>query len=374
MNSARRYDVVIVGAGVAGCATAVAIKRHNPELSVCITDADAASVAPASGFVQRIGETLPAQIMLPLRRLGLWEEFLGQCFVKSGGTSALWGDDQPHVNEAIFSALGSGWHLDRKRFDRMFSDAIENYGIRKIENARCQSVARKHGYWHLQYKQQPPVSAVVVIDATGRRATVAQRLGIGRKRFDDLLAVYRFYATDCAARNPRRDTTTLVESAPFGWWYSAGLPDGMRVVAIMADADYVRQHRLREVESFNRCMYSSESVWPRLDGMCATSGPVVTSAQSGCLQQIAGDGWLAVGDAAFTFDPLSSLGVFQALRMSILASYAVNDHFKKIDRCFRKYQWFGEQDFQRYLEKRSQYYAHEQRYAHRPFWQRRIAA
>jgi flavin-dependent dehydrogenase len=40
---------------------------------------------------------------------------------------------------------------------------------------------------------------------------------------------------------------------------------------------------------------------------------------------VAGDSWLAVGDAASTFDPLSSQGIVKVLRSGVCASYAIAD-------------------------------------------------
>src|SRR2546422_9913481 len=60
------FDVLIAGAGPAGCAGAISLADFAPGLSVCLVDAP-------QGF--RIGETVPPQIRPVLEHLGVWRSF-----------------------------------------------------------------------------------------------------------------------------------------------------------------------------------------------------------------------------------------------------------------------------------------------------------
>lgn len=67
------------------------------------------------------------------------------------------------------------------------------------------------------------------MDASGRPAALARRLGADRRKHDRLVAVFasvRASAVDADAR-------TLVEAVPEGWWYTARVPGGRRVVAFL---------------------------------------------------------------------------------------------------------------------------------------------
>ena len=66
--------------------------------------------------------------------------------------------------------------------------------------------------------------------------------------------------------------------------------------------------------------------------------------------------WLAVGDAASRFDPLSSLGIAKALRSGIFASYASGDWLTRADAAgLRRYRLYIRKEFNRYLETHAQY-------------------
>ena len=81
-----------------------------------------------------------------------------------------------------------------------------------------------------------------------------------------------------------------------------------------------------------------------------------------------------MGDAASTFDPLSSQGILKALRSGIFAAYAAGDLLAKGDEAgMRRYPVFVEREFASFLRARARYYADEARWPEREFWRRRHA-
>jgi flavin-dependent dehydrogenase len=81
-----------------------------------------------------------------------------------------------------------------------------------------------------------------------------------------------------------------------------------------------------------------------------------------------------VGDAASTFDPLSSQGILKALRSGIFAAYAAGDLLAKEDDAgMHRYRAFVEREFEGFLRARARYYADEARWPEREFWRRRHA-
>ena len=87
-----------------------------------------------------------------------------------------------------------------------------------------------------------------------------------------------------------------------------------------------------------------------------------------------GENWLAVGDAASIFDPLSSLGITKAIRSGIFAAYTIGDLLLKHDESsLSRYHYFLKNEFSSYLETRRSFYSHESRWAKNDFWRRRTA-
>jgi flavin-dependent dehydrogenase len=381
-NTAKKWDITIIGGGVAGCATAIAIKNITPDLTVQIIDR---SDPTAGSFYEhsirpRIGETLPPQIMIPLQRLGLLTQFRAAGFVRAQGTEALWGEDQPYANEYIFSAYGNGWHVDRRQFDELLQREAQRRGVSFVRQSGFRCIEPDENGWQLSLLNSADGAAQkirtgFVVDATGRAAKVARALGVAVQQHDNLAGIYRFYSIEEDLDKP--DYSTLIESASNGWWYSARLPQGQRVVALMTDHDLIKNQSLSAVAMFEQALQATRFISDKLKRETRSKPgrkPVVTAAHSQSLKRVADQGWLAVGDAAYTFDPLSSLGIFKALRMAILASYAVHDHFHNKQQGVEKYQKLAQAELENYAAKHQQYYAEEQRFADYPFWSRRHAA
>jgi len=217
------------------------------------------------------------------------------------------------------------------------------------------------------------MAARFIIDATGRKAKLAMQLGAKKQRFDKLIGIYQYYQ-DSASFKQSIDSTTVVEAMDHGWWYSAALPSGMRVVSLMTDSDCARRYRYRTAKNFHQALLNTHHLKATISGLHAESKPRVTAAHTQRLDKLAGPGWLATGDAAFTFDPLSSLGMFKALRMAIISGYAVTDYFSGKDIELAKFQWFANAEFASYLDKKREYYSQERRFKEQQFWQRRRAA
>jgi flavin-dependent dehydrogenase len=90
------------------------------------------------------------------------------------------------------------------------------------------------------------------------------------------------------------------------------------------------------------------------------------------LEPAAGEYWLAVGDSASRFDPLSSQGIVKALRSGIFGSYAISDLLTRDDDSgLDRYRRYVFEEFESYAEVRTKYYREEQRWPQSEFWRRR---
>ncbi|MEM8961290.1 MAG: hypothetical protein AAGD38_07430 [Acidobacteriota bacterium] len=221
-------------------------------------------------------------------------------------------------------------------------------------------------------------SAAMVIDAAGRTSPVATRLGVRSTTYDDLVAIARYFGPGTAPEDPR----LTVASFPHGWWYAAGLPGDRLVIVALTDADLMRELELRERESWLH--HLPPVLVARLGERRPNGSPIIRSAASRRLDRVSGvvdgAGWLAVGDAASTFDPLSSQGLCRALRGGIFAAYAAadflsgngrNDPDQRSRLSLERYSHVIQEEFRGFLGTRSEVYDTERRWPENRFWQRR---
>ncbi len=366
MINSLSYDVVIMGSGVAGSATAIALKNLDSKLKIAILEREDEVVK-----ANRIGETLPPQASKVLKQLGIWDDFTAHNFITSYGTSAAWGSSQLHTNEYIYSPYGYGWYLDRPVFDGFMVNEAKKRGVDFFFETSCIASKKEINHWvlncHSNRKQQI-FNATFVVDATGKKAAFSIQQGAEKATTDQLVGIYRFYHLK---EKQKIVKGSLVETNEHGWWYSAVLPNDILVAAYMTDADIANTLQLKKEAVFDHFFSQTLHTANRVGTKNVTTKPEIIAAHSQCLNTVTGNSWLAVGDAASCYDPVSAAGILKSLAMSNYAAYAVMDTMNDELSGLKKYQKIVEHDFQGYLKKHQEYYNQEERFASYPFWKRR---
>src|SRR3954447_22497114 len=367
VQTAEGVGVVVVGDGVAGCATAIALARAGLAPVVLQRPQDA-------GW--RVGETLPPAARPALAALGVWDDFVADAHLPSPGNRSAWGGPEPAELDFIFDPHGPGWHLDRARFDAMLARAAVVAGAVWRDCARPVEVVRDGHSWILDTGGSDRFRARFVVDATGRISSMARRLGARRRVVDRLIGIAALFDPPTPDGARPRDVRTLVEAVETGWWYSAIVPGGGMVAVFMTDADQLDPRAACTPGGWQGLVGAAPLTSARLADRAGplAADPRVVPAGSSLLTPVAGDGWLAVGDAAATCDPLSSQGILSALQGGRAAADAVAAELGGVGDQVERYAATVRTQYARYLSERAGYYALERRWPGSAFWQRRQQA
>lgn len=351
-----QFDCLIVGGGPAGALAARVLANHG--LQVAVFD-------PLRRPKRRIGESLPGAAKLLLSHLGLEGVLLNGHSIAYGNLSA-WGSTEIVCTDFLVSPHGHGWHLDRTRFDHDLLTAATEAGAKLI--ARDAGEVRRHaGQWILSIDGEKSATAPWLIDCSGRKSFVCRQLGIKRLEDDDLTAVYNWFPAD------DKDQRTLVESSRQGWWYTSLIPGGGRVASLHTS-------RARAEKIFRNPRLWAEALLEtqHVREFLPKAAPIqifLTSANGGQLEQSAGPGWIAAGDAAMTFDPLSSQGLFNALYTGCLAADSVlAGQGDGMSQAIENYARRLEKIRAEYLKNQMHFYSQERRWLGEDFWRRRNPA
>ncbi|GHA44845.1 NAD(P)/FAD-dependent oxidoreductase [Streptomyces purpurascens] len=365
------FEVVVAGGGPAGAVAALVLARAGRRVLLV----DPGTDGPRSSL-SRIGETLLPAAGPLLHDLGLWDEFAAGPHLRCVGTYASWGSETLHGRSHLHDPHGHGWHLDRSGFDAFLRGAAESAGaeLRRAEAVPPPPRPPHPGDRRVLLREGGRLEEVRcewVVDATGRRAVIGRRRGRRRKQ-DRLVAVYALFGRRLPGRRTEdTELRTLVEAVPGGWWYTARVPAG-RLVAHLTDTDLTHS-ALRTTEGFLGAIGDTRHVRTRLDGYDPAHAPAPrwTAAHGLRLCPAAGPGWIAAGDAALAFDPLSSQGILTALHTGARAGRTVALCLSGQTAALDDYSRFLEGITDAYERHHAETYAQERRWPGHTFWERR---
>jgi flavin-dependent dehydrogenase len=331
---ANAYDVIVIGGGPAGSTTSTLIAQRGHSV----------------GLFERerfprfhIGESLIPETYWVLKRLNMLPKMQASHFVKkysvqfvssTGRESApfyFW-DNKPHE-------CSQTWQVERGEFDQMMLENAREHGVDAHEGVHVLEVLfdgdRAAG---VRIKEpdgtRRDIHAKVVVDASGQAALLQNRFKL--RLWDPVLnkgAIWTYWQG--AYRDTGKDegaTMVLQTADKKGWFWYIPLHDDIVSVGVVAPFGYLFKNRKgSHEETYHEEVEACPAVKKRIDGAARRTGYFVTRDYSYRSKQVAGDGWVLVGDAFGFLDPLYSSGVLLALKSGELAADAICDGLESGD-------------------------------------------
>lgn len=360
-----KTDVVIIGGGVAGSATALSLQQQG------ITNIAIAEKSKQKDF--HIGETVPPQMRSLLANLDVSHLLDSDAHIPSQGNCAVWGNHELIFHDYFMSGGGHGWHLDRTFFDASLAEIAANRGAILMRETVVVGYSRpEDGSWSLRLKNKDGkewnILTKFVVDASGHRSIFARWQRARKVNLDCLMGVAAVFTWKNKAPS---DYYTTIEATESGWWYSARLPNNRAIVTLMSDRDILQKYQLLKPGHWLTYLQTTQYIQQLIAfGNCQPK-LIIQPAFSTYLEQIVGAGWLAVGDATATFDPLSSAGIYKGVHSGTKAGEAIAAYLTGNTQPIRQYETQIRMAIVNYLEQKQQYYDQETRWSDSIFWQRR---
>jgi len=288
--SGKRTDILVIGAGPAGCAAAISARQAGLE-TILIEACTSVHNAP--------GETLHPGVEPILRKLEVWNDITAAGFYRHHG---IWRESN---GVRTFMPYGSdsngkwlGFQADRRTLHGILRRAASEAGAVFKEALTAQDAILQHGRVDGVVCKESEIRARWVFDATGRHAWLARKLNLCVDRAGPPLRVrfgWKNGSDRCLEGQP------LFRQRKDGWEWLAPLGDDRIAWVTLDQAAQPGMEHSIGVRHGGKSAAGLDMTW-RLHPSCA------------------GPGYFLLGDAAALLDPASSNGVLRALMSGMLAA------------------------------------------------------
>lgn len=305
----KQYDVLIIGGGPAGCTAAAILAEKG--LNTVILEKDT--------FPRfHIGESLLPASNAIFRRIGVLETLRSRFLKKPGGR--WYYDDVPvmsHFREcedhACFKNDPEALMVIRSEFDKILLDNAKEKGadvfidseVTELIMDRDQLVGLKYKHKDLTHE----VRGKWILDCSGLRGVVARKFGLRKKNTLKRLSIFAHYEAE-AIESGLKNGWFVGGMIQDGWVWTIPLTKDIISIGVVASSEYYKE-AATDPESFLRQQIESVPFFDiaikpnprRISDVHSISNVGYTS------ENLAGNGWTLVGDAAFFIDPCYSSGI-----------------------------------------------------------------
>jgi flavin-dependent dehydrogenase len=331
--SNNTVDVVVIGGGPAGSTVATLIAQHGRRVKLFERER----------FPRfHIGESLIPETYWVLRRLNMLDKMKHSHFVKKysvqfvnamGKLSApfyFW-DNKPHE-------CSQTWQVVRSEFDLMMLRNAAEQGVDVHEATRVLEVLFENNRAvGVQIQREDgsrgEVHAQVVVDASGQSTMLQNRFKL--RLWDPVLnkgAIWTYWQG--AYRDTGRDEgATHVIQTPDkkGWFWYIPQHNDMVSVGVVGPFEHLFKNRGSHEQTYEEEVERCPAVNERVSKARRVTGYFATKDYSYRSREVAGNGWVLIGDAFGFLDPLYSSGVLLALKSGEMAADAIVEGLERGD-------------------------------------------
>jgi flavin-dependent dehydrogenase len=335
MPSSSAHDVLVIGAGPAGCAAATVLAEQGHRVLVLEREK----------FPRyHVGESLLPFTYQPLERLGLVEQMKQSAFVKKFSVQFVAPNgkaSQPFYffNRYDRETVAQTWQVLRSEFDQMLVERARARGVEVLEETEVSALlqdgdlvtgvrVRTRGGAVMEYR------APMTLDCSGKEGFAAVRQGWRVKDpFLNKVAVWTYYQGSRREGGIDEGQTTVAMIPEKGWFWHIPLHNDMVSVGVVAEGKYLTRAGVKSPETIFR-REIEENLWIKEQLSVGTQvGPYyLTSEYSFHSRHCGRAGLLLVGDAFCFLDPVFSSGLMLALKSGVMAADAV--HHALVERDF----------------------------------------
>ncbi len=345
------YDVLVVGGGPGGSATAILLAQRGWRVLLAEKDHHPRF---------HIGESLLPANMPLLEELGVLDKVSGLGVLKLGADfpSSDDGYRTYHFARALGDTPPYAFQVKREEYDAMLFEHAGQSGADARQGLRVDAIALDDEGVTAQTTDdtgsQREIRARYLVDASGRDTFLSKALKLkARNTAHQSAAIFaHFRGVDL---RPGEDAGNIsIYRFDHGWCWFIPLRDGLMSVGCVCFPTYLKQRRGRTAEFLLETLQTMPEAWSRMGKAQIVGETRVAGNYSYTSSAMTGKRWLMVGDAYAFVDPIFSSGVYLAMHSARQAVDVVDGSLrdpsreaalqrvfeKRIRRGLRRFSWF----------------------------------
>lgn len=326
-------QVLVLGAGLGGMAAALALRRRGWRVTV---------IEKEPSPWHRVGESFDWETPVLLEQLGLnLEELRAQDMLTHKPGVIVWADTSHRWNEAwlvadrrymkLIRRNYMTYHGNRHRLDGYLSEMMRAEGCRLVTERVRKVHMQGQSVEHIELEGGEELRAPFYIDASGRARLIMRSAGIrSTPQGEKMVSLWRRHRHHYDEKGTRLYLVDIGEQVFWTW--------NIHVAAETTDIGMVLPATLyrslanggsqgngsadtKEADDVYWKLLEKVKLLSEFADKSRTAGPLQTcSFQNTMAEGAGGDNWLAVGEAAYVIDPISSGGTTLALRSGKFAA------------------------------------------------------
>lgn len=344
----QRYDVVILGGGLAGLTLAIQLRQLGP-LDILVLERRRHPVAAAAHKVGESSVEIGANYFDTV--LGL-QEHLTSRQLKKFGFRFFFSEGRADIDAVLELGVSHylttpTYQLDRGIFENFLGEHARTLGVRFIDGALVRNfdlgadgAAHRVRFVHADETQE--VACRWLVDASGRAGLVKRKLGLAQDNAHDANAIWFRLAAKIDVDEWSSDAQWLKRCDPPLRWLSTNhlcgegywawlipLSSGSHSVGIVCDA---KLHPLETMNTFEKSLAWFRVHQPRLAQEIEGKQRLLQDFcflrdfSYGCKQVFSADRWALTGEAGLFLDPFYSPGSdFIAIGNTYIADLIARD-------------------------------------------------
>lgn len=319
----RDADVIIIGGGPAGSVLGTYLSRMGVNHLLI----DRAYYPRA-----HIGESLSYSTNSILQEIDFLPLMKREQFIRKGGVSwTSWLDrGQVDLDYRGLGELDHAYQVDRAKFDDLLLKYAREHGTRifsgsEVEHMDIDRHGKVSGVTVKVGTSKVALRSRIVVDASGRAALLGQQLKLRRLNLDHpQLSAHSWFANMDRGKSATASFTHIhLLPVPWGWAWQVPISEEITSVGVVTARDYFAKPGTDVGQFFASTINTNPVLSERMKRAERLREFRMDGHQECAMERFAGDGWLAVGDAAFFADPIFASGIGDAMHCAKFAAAAI---------------------------------------------------